>query len=460
MAAKQKQQAKQAPAKTPVRNTKAAAPPALTSTFQPGFWANNWMPAALLMVLAFVLYGASVAYGYMLDDQLVIWQNVYVQKGFAGLGDIFAYDSFMGYFQKQQFLLEGGRYRPLSLATFAAEIGIFGKDNPNLTHISHFINILLYGATGILLYRILLGLFPLKESGRWYFSVAFLASAIFLLHPLHSECVANIKGRDEILALLFSLAALYATLKYFDTNRTLWLVSSALFLLLGTLTKENALTFVAVIPLTVMFFTNVSGSRNFSASIPLFLAALVFMLIRYKALGYMLNHGNDSTDLMNNPFVGMTGGERLATIFLSLGWYLKLLFVPHPLTHDYYPYHVPKVGWSDWRALLSLALYVGMGVWAVMNVKKRKLPVYTILFYLFTLSIVSNLFVSVGTFMNERFVYTPSVAFCILAGWFFARKLPELIKEEYDRPAILAVLPLLVIAGLYAFRTVTRVPDW
>jgi hypothetical protein len=52
------------------------------------------------------------------------------------------------------------------------------------------------------------------------------------------------------------------------------------------------------------------------------------------------------------------------------------------------------------------------------------------------------------------------VAFCILAGWFFARKLPELIKEEYDRPAILAVLPLLVIAGLYAFRTVTRVPDW
>ena len=460
MAAKQKQQANKSTARTPARNTKPAAAPARTSTFQPGFWQHHWMPAALLMVLAFVLYGASVAYGYMLDDQLIIWQNVYVQKGFAGLGDIFAYDSFMGYFQKQQFLLEGGRYRPLSLATFAAEIGIFGKDNPNLTHISHFVNILLYGATGVLLYRILLGLFPIKEGGRWYFSVPFIASALFLLHPLHSECVANIKGRDEILALLGSLAALYATLKYFDSNRTLWLVLSGVFLLLGVLSKENALTFVAVIPLTVMFFTNVSGGRNFSAGIPLALAAFVFIIIRYKALGYMLNHGNDTTDLMNNPFIGMTGGERLATIFLTLGWYVKLLFVPHPLTHDYYPYHVPKVGWSDWRALLSLALYVGMGVWAVMNVKKRKVPAYAILFYLFTLSIVSNLFVSVGTFMNERFIYTPSVAFCILAGWFFARKLPDMIKEQADRPAILAAMPLVVIAGLFAFRTVTRVPDW
>lgn len=460
MAAKNKQQVKQATAKTPVSKPKPVAAPLRTSTFLPGFWRNHWMPAVLLMVMAFGLYGASISFGYMLDDQMVIWANTYVQKGFGGLKEIFAYDSFMGYFQKEQFLLEGGRYRPLSLATFAAEIGIFGKDNPNLIHVSHFVNILLYGVTGILLYRILLGLFPVKEGGRWYFGVPFLASALFVLHPLHSECVANIKGRDEILALLGGLAALYATLKYFDTQRSLWMILSGVFLLLGVLAKENALTFIAVIPLTVLFFTNVSGGRNVSASLPLLLAGLLFILLRYKALGYMLNHGNDTVDLMNNPFLGMTGGERIATIFLTLGWYVKLLFVPHPLTHDYYPYHVPKVNWSDWRALLSLALYVGMGVWAVLNLKNRKVPAYTILFYLFTLSIVSNLFVSVGTFMNERFLYMPSVGFCILIGWFFARKLPELIKEGQDKPSILGAMLVLVVAALFAVRTVTRVPDW
>ncbi|HRI61197.1 MAG TPA: tetratricopeptide repeat protein, partial [Saprospiraceae bacterium] len=192
MSAKSKSKPKPAPTKTAASKT---APPQLTDTFRPGFWQHNWMPVLLLMALAFGLYAMSIGFGYVLDDEMVIHKNVYVMKGFAGLREIFGADSFMGYFQKKEqlFLLEGGRYRPLSLATFAMEVGIFGKDSPNLPHISHFINILLYGLTGVLLYRILLGLFPLKEGGRWYFGLPFLAAAIFVLHPLHTEAVANIK---------------------------------------------------------------------------------------------------------------------------------------------------------------------------------------------------------------------------------------------------------------------------
>jgi hypothetical protein len=156
----------------------------------------------------------------------------------------------------------------------------------------------------------------------------------------------------------------------------------------------------------------------------------------------------------------MNGGERLATIFLTLGWYVKLLFYPNPLTHDYYPYHVPKVGWSDWRALASLALYLGMGAWALLNVRKRSAPAYSIVFWLLTLSIVSNLFVTVGAFMNERFAYMPSVAFCILAGWFLTRKLPEWFKEQPDRPNILATGLMLAVAVFFGWLTFTRIPDW
>jgi len=470
MAAKSKSKPKTVPAKkasvpaTPAASRSRRTPPQLTGIFRPGFWQDQWMPALILVVLAFVLYGAAISFGYVLDDQMVIWENAFVQKGFAGLRDIFGYDSFMGYFQKQEqlFLLEGGRYRPLSLATFAVEVGIFGKDNAALPHISHFINILLYGLTGVLLYRILLGLFPLKEGGRWYFGMPFLAAVIFMLHPLHSECVANIKGRDEILALLCSLAALWATLKYFDTNKGLFLGLSGLLLFLGMLSKENALTFLAVIPVTAWFFCPAEGrkGRMFTAFAPLLAATFLFIIVRYRALGFMLDHGKAVNDLMNDPFLGMNAGEKSATIFLTLGWYLKLLFYPHPLTHDYYPYHVPKVNWSDWRALLSLALYLGMGVWAMLNLRKRSVPAYSIVYWLLTLSIVSNLFVSVGTFMNERFVYMPSVAFCIFAAWLVSRKLPEWLKEQPDRPAILTAGIMILVAGLFGLRTLTRVPDW
>ena len=462
MSAKSKSKPKSAPAKTSAPARPKTEAVQLTHTFDAGFWQHNWLPALLLVGLAFALYAASIGFGYVLDDEMVIHKNIYVMKGFSGLREIFGADSFMGYFQKKEqlFLLEGGRYRPLSLATFAMEVGIFGKDNASLPHVSHFINILLYGLTGVLLYRILLGLFPLKEGGRWYFGLPFVAAAIFVLHPLHTEAVANIKGRDEILALLGSLAALYAALKYFDTNRTMWLWLSGLFLFAGMLSKENALTFVAVIPFTVWFFTRQPAGRLFTVILPLLGATFLFVIIRFKALGFMLDHGKATTDLMNNPFLDMTGGERLATIFLTLGWYLKLLFVPHPLTHDYYPYHVPKVGWTDWRALASLAVYLGMGVWALMNVRKRSTPAYAIVFWLLTLSIVSNLFVTVGAFMNERFAYMPSVAFCIFAAWFIARKVPEWFKGQADQPAILATGLMVIVAGFFGWRTFTRVPDW
>jgi len=441
---------------------KAKSPSPRTETFQSGFWSKHWLPALLLLVLAFALYGASTQFGYLLDDEMVIWGNQYVQQGFNGLRNIFGYDSFLGYFQDKQklFLLEGGRYRPLSLATFAAEVGIFGKDNPNLAHISHTINILLYGLTGTFLYRILLGLFPIREGGKWYFSLAFVAALLFVVHPLHTECIANIKGRDEILALLGSLAALYAALKYYDSNNFGWLAGSGVALFLAMMAKENALTFLAIIPFTVWFFTKVSFSRTLASAVPLLLAAILFIIVRFNALGFMVDHGKAVSDIMNDPFVGMSIGEKFATIFLTLGWYIKLLFVPYPLTHDYYPYQVPKVGWSDWRALLSLALYVGMGVWALLNIRKRSLPAYAILFWLITLSIVSNLFISVGTFMNERFTYMPSIAFCMLAAWFLTRKFPEWIKEKEDGPSILGAIILLAILGLFAWRTLARVPDW
>ncbi|MEO6760173.1 MAG: glycosyltransferase family 39 protein, partial [Saprospiraceae bacterium] len=400
MAAKSK--TNQQPAKStkaPVAKPRPAARPVipvvpLTHTFQPGFWPANWLPVVALLGLAGILYALSVHFGYILDDEIVIAKNEYVQSGWSGIRKIFASDSFLGYFKEPKFLLEGGRYRPLSLATFAAEVGFFGKDNPNLPHYSHAINILLYGLTGGLLYRILTGLFPLPEGGRWYFSVAFLGSAIFLLHPLHVEVVANIKGRDEILALLGGLGALWAILKYYDTRNFGWPVLAGVLLFLGMLSKENAITFVAVIPLTVWVFAKVPARSLVAPTMALLASALLFILVRYQALGYMLNPGKVLvSDLMNDPFLGMTFGEKTATIFLTLGWYVKLLFIPHPLTHDYYPYHVPKVGWSDWRALVSLALYLGMAVWAVLNLKKRSVIAWGILYFLLTLSIVSNLFV-------------------------------------------------------------------
>jgi len=455
---------KKTTSKAPVipRPAKQATPLLPTDFIQPGFWGQHLVPALVLMAISFVFYGITVSYGYLQDDQLFIWDNSFVQKGFAGLAEIFGHDSLLGYYKDPKLMLEGGRYRPLPLATFAMEIGLFGKDNPG---VAHFFNVLFYGLTGILLYRVILAFFPNKSSGYWFFSVPFLAAAIFMLHPLHVEVVANIKSRDEIFALLGSLGALWAILKYFDTQENRWRWIAAGSFLLGLLSKENTATFLAVIPLSLWVFSKLPLGRIVSACLPLLAAILLFLLLRALALETPIKHPDE---LVLNPFLGMAASEKFGSIFLSLGWSLKLLFVPHPLTIDYYPYHVPKVSWTDWRVLLSLAGYLAMGVWAWRQLKKTRdtetsgslVPAFCILYFLLTISVVSNIFVRTSTFLNERYLFMPSVGFCLLVAWFAARKLPELLRKPYNKPNLWSAVLIGAIALLFGLRTWTRVPDW
>lgn len=438
----------------------AAAPKAqepIIPLLSPRFLQQNIVPIGLLLLLAFALYFLCISYGYVLDDQIVIQDNDFTKKGFGGIRQIFSTDSFQGYFKTKKDLLEGGRYRPLSIATFAMEYGIMGATNPQ---VSHFFNILFYALTGILMFRVFTALFPSEPESKWYFSLPFVASALFLLHPLHTEAVANIKGRDEILALFFSVAALWAALKWHDHRTFIWRFGAGFFLFLGMLSKENAITFVFVIPLTMWFFTRLSVGDCVKIAMPLLAAALIFIFIRARVLGYFLNPGKEITDLMNNPFYGMTMGERLATISLTLGWYVKLLVFPHPLTHDYYPYHVPKVNWSDMKALGSAVLYAGMAAVALLQLQRRNVISWFFIFFIATISIVSNLFFSVGTFMNERFVYMPSMGFCLLLAWILTQWMPKKFGEKSNSFTILGTGVLALVAAGYAIRTVTRIPDW
>ena len=91
------------------------------------FWRDNWIRAAILFVLCGSLYFQGIDYGYVLDDTIVIKDNQFTSKGAAGVWDILTNESMTGYFGEQKNLVQGSRYRPLSLVTFALEVEAFGK---------------------------------------------------------------------------------------------------------------------------------------------------------------------------------------------------------------------------------------------------------------------------------------------------------------------------------------------
>lgn len=421
--------------------------------YEKGFFNKYWKQISIIFALGVGLYIYSVSFDYVLDDQIVITKNQFTNKGFSGIGSILSTESMQGYFGEQKNLVVGARYRPLSIVSFAIENELWGLNS----FMSHLINVLLYALTGILLYRVLLMLFPAKDDTHPFFNIPFIAALLYIVHPIHSEVVANVKGRDEIMTLIGALASTYYSFRYLSDKNLKWLWLSGVAFFLGLLSKENAITFLAVIPLTVYVFSNANSALNFKISIPLIIATFLYLIIRYKVIGYFLSNGEKITDLMNNPFAEMNFGEKMATIFYTLLIYLKLQIFPHPLTHDYYPYAIPKMSWTNLWSILSLLIHVGLGIYALQNIKKKTVIAYSILFYLLTISIVSNIVFPVGTFMNERFVFISSIGFVLVIAWFLVNYLPTLKSGALK--TLSYVLLIAMVVG-FSVKTIARVPAW
>ena len=428
----------------------------INSLFNKGFWRSNLFAGITLFMLAIGLYAYSTTFDYVLDDQIVLTNNSFTKKGFDGIHDIMTKESFVGRFGEQKNLVTGARYRPLSIVTFAMEHQFFGLN----TAVSHAINVLLYALLGLLLFRVFHLFLPQKKGTKWYYSLPFLAALLFVVHPVHTEVVANVKGRDEIMTLLGALSALYCTFKFVFTRNSLFLFYSFCLFFLALLSKENALTFLAVIPLSLYFFTKTTTKNIALSLIPLIIASATYLWIRYLVIGYFLSSdGAPITDIMNNPFYGLSINEKMATVFYTLGLYLKLLFFPHPLTHDYYPFQIPIINWGDIRAIIPVVLYAGFGIIALLGLRKKTILSYGIIVYLATLSMVSNIPFTVGTFMNERFLFMPSIGFCLILAWLLIDKLPAFIKNQQAAKYIgLGILSTFLVG--FTFKTLDRVPDW
>ncbi len=415
----------------------------------------------LLVIILFglALYAPTLFHGFALDDDMVIAGNQFTRQGLSGIVPILTTDTWHGYFGEKVKLLPGGRYRPLSLVAFAIEFAIFGES----PLVNHLVNILIYALTGGLIYLVLLCLFSATQNIQWARLVSLPAALIFLAHPLHTEAVANIKGRDELLALFLALAALLLFLGGTRLKETRAAIVGSLLLLLAILSKENAFAFIAVIPLAIYFFRS-PWQPALKKLLPwLGGTAATYLVIRFAVLGFGSGSPDAPQSILNNPFLGMSLAEKYATITHTLGRYLLLLAAPHPLTHDYYPKTIPVMSWTHWSVIISLILYLAALGWAIRNFRSRCRISFLVLFYLLTLFTVSNIPFTIGTNMGERFLYMPSLAFCLAAALALARagsrvSSAGLLKNIAPGRATL-LLALLIILP-FSMKTVHREQAW
>jgi protein O-mannosyl-transferase len=453
-----------------------------------------------LFVFAILLYANTLNHSFAFDDSVVITGNKYTRQGLDGVKTLATKDLFYGIYGSA-LDLEGGRWRPLTLVMFAVEYQFFGN---NATPY-HFINILLYGITAIVLFMTLLQIF-LPER-KWKLAVspplegvgggllAFITTLLFIAHPIHTEVVANIKSRDEIVSFLFLCLMLFFLFRFTRSSspgggrrKGALLFISVLCYFTALLSKENGITFIAIIPLALLFFANKNIKQSSILTIPFIIVAVFYFLIRTHYVGVIGDR--QSNDITDNPFLALHFPnlptpipfmDKLATISWILLKYLLLLIFPNPLTSDYGFNQIPIISFSNPRAIASIVIYGGLifyaikiflqsvktqikGSESILITSPKLIFSFSILYFVITISIVSNLFFLIGTTMGERFAYISSLGFCLTLASIFLRvtssinlRLDTILSSPSGRTKVGLLLLILIP---YSYKTITRNPDW
>ncbi len=407
----------------------------------------------IVAVFGLLIYVNTFHHNYCLDDVAVIKGNKFTQKGLAGIPTMLHTFYWQGYWSAN-----AGLYRPLSMIMFAIEWQFF----PASPHIYHIVNVILYAFIGFLLFSFLTKIFPKAN-----LIFPFVVSLLFMGHPIHTEVVANIKSADELLSFIFFLLTVINLWNYFSNakNSTLYTAIACFFIALFA--KESVMTYLLVIPLMIFYFTSVPFVKNRNIFFMLLGVTIVFLVIHEAVLATVGSSKITYSYLDNSLVAAKSFGDRLATAIFMMGKYILLLIVPYPMSYDYSFNQIPITNFTDVKVIGSFLLYVGMVVYAIMNFKKKTLISFAIIFYLITMALVSNVAILIGSTFAERFLFVPSLGFCLLIGLLITKATNTYsLKNTFNgigdfiTANVKVLLPVAALLAIYSFTTIDRNKDW
>ncbi len=327
-------------------------------------------------------------------------------------------------------------FRPVTFSTFALDWKI-GDGRPFLFHL---VNLVLHAVVTWLLYLLLRTVLQSSPDGPDGKVVAFASALLFAVHPIHTEAVASIVGRAELLAAGFLLAAWILHIR--DRE-----IGALICFVLALLSKESAVVFLPLVAIG-----DYAGGKWKPAIRYLRIAGviLLYLGVLWKVQGG--HFGAADIQRLNNPLAGIPAGWRILNA-LRVAWkYVGVQAYPATLSCDYSFNQIPV--YLDWRHTLPAAIAavaaVGGWIWAIW--KRRYALVLAGGIYLAGFSTTANILVPIGTIMGERLAYFPSAGFCLLIALVW-----NWLQDRQRKPALGVLAVLIAVLGV---RTVVRNRDW
>ncbi len=383
-------------------------------------------PTWAVPLLAVLVYVGTLGHGFTLDDVEIVQRNPVVTSG-AGPGEIFG-TPYWGDDPGRDRAL----YRPVTIASYAVGHALHG----GAPGIYHLVNLLLHALVCLVLARLVRDLFGDER-------LALLAGALFAVHPIHTEAVAGIVGRAEVLALLGMLLAARAWFRAVDPAAKRpggWAAVSIAAYVGGSLSKEGGLAAPALVILAEAFLPGrrrlLRGDRRAISLIAAWAAAAAGVL----ALRASVVEGSS----VNEAFLGVSGIERFLTALRICGEYVGLLLAPVRLSADYWVMQVPIArSFAEPGVLVAALVAIAMAALAWRTARPLPAIAWGVTVFAATLFPVSNLALPIGVIKAERLLYAPSAGFLVAIAGLVA---PAFASARWRRPV--GAVAAIAIVGL------------
>lgn len=404
----------------------------------------TWAVSAALIVLGFLAYANTFSGDWVWDDVSSVLLHENVQNP-AKLGQLFREDQHA--FGRGQ----GNFYRPLVSVSFMVDYllsysptldGSELKGYPDVKPLLfHLTNTLWHCAAAVLLFLLLgrLGAPRLVQG---------VVPALFVLHPMHTEAVAYISGRADMMSAAFILAALLcATTEANGARRLVAIAFSGLFFILGLCSKESTMIYPVLLAIVLALRAQPGGSAPAQTtwivrSAPLILSAVILGLYGIlRATVLKFNEGGGET--------GTGIGGRLVETCQAFAFYIKTLFIPTGLHMEQTLAGVPV--WTAALGLLFLAACIATAVWSY-RAGHRRITLGLVWFLAAWLPI-SGIF-PLNAPMAEHWMYVPMAGF----WWALIEVLVLVARRDSVRRVAAGAVALLAIVFLY--QTINRNRDW
>ncbi|HVZ76847.1 MAG TPA: hypothetical protein VG818_02565 [Gemmatimonadaceae bacterium] len=401
-----------------------------------------WLLAAGIAALAILASWTGLHNQFAYDDVYVVQRDARIHT-LHGAWRLFA-DSYWGK------TAGGDGYRPLTNIGFALEWAV-GNGSPLAFHA---VNVALYAVLSVLVFWVAGFVLP--------YVPAWIAAALFAVHPVHVEAVANVVGQSELtVAVLLTLAVgLYLQARLVGPVSRWRQAAIAACYALAMLFKEHGIVLLALIPAAEILVVR-SKDGFWKRLVALRPFMLVLLLV---AMGYLLAR---SLVLVGDfagfqPYVVFQGlhlstSDRILTMIGVAPQWARLFLWPARLMTEYAPPYVDIAQGPSITQLPGLLLMIGVVGLAFTTWKRAPALSFGLWWVIIAMSPVSNLVLPAGFIIAERTLLFPSIGAMLAVGavipqvanWLYARRLA---------PVGAAVAALLIIAG--AWRSAERSPVW